>query len=192
MKTIIYGGAFNPPTIAHQSILSACSDLAYSMNGEVWLLPSGNRTDKTISIPNSVRLDFLEAMRQEDNLTDLIQVKELELERTIAVETYDTMQELNTLYPDREFFWVFGADSTQTMHQWENGDWIVDNANIIAVNRIGYEINNLIKNIIPLNVSPVEMSSTLVRQRAILGESLDDLVIPSVKEIIRTLNYEKV
>lgn len=191
MKTIIYGGAFNPPTVAHQSILSACTDLAEQMDGEVWLLPSGNRTDKTISVPLDVRLGFLEAMRQADNLTNLIQIKDLELFRPVAIETYDTMQELASLYPDREFYWVFGADSTQTMHEWHKGDWIVDNANIIAVNRTGFDVNEKIKHITKLDIECLDISSTLVRNRVVTGEMFDNLVIPSVHEMINNLHKEK-
>lgn len=191
MKTIIYGGAFNPPTVAHQSILSACTDLAEQMDGEVWLLPSGNRTDKTISVPLDVRLGFLEAMRQDDNLTNLIQIKDLELFRPVAIETYDTMQELASLYPDREFYWVFGADSTQTMHEWHQGDWIVDNANIIAVNRTGFDVNEKIKHITKLDIECLDISSTLVRNRVVTGEMFDNLVIPSVHEMINNLHKEK-
>lgn len=191
MKTIIYGGAFNPPTVAHQSILSACTDLAEQMDGEVWLLPSGNRTDKTISVPLDVRLGFLEAMRQDDNLTNLIQIKDLELFRPVAIETYDTMQELTSLYPDREFYWVFGADSTQTMHEWHQGDWIVDNANIIAVNRTGFDVNEKIKHITKLDIECLDISSTLVRNRVVTGEMFDNLVIPSVHEMINNLHKEK-
>jgi nicotinate-nucleotide adenylyltransferase len=191
LKTIIYGGAFNPPTVAHQSILSACTDLAEQMDGEVWLLPSGNRTDKTISVPLDVRLGFLEAMRQDDNLTNLIQIKDLELFRPVAIETYDTMQELTSLYPDREFYWVFGADSTQTMHEWHQGDWIVDNANIIAVNRTGFDVNEKIKHITKLDIECLDISSTLVRNRVVTGEMFDNLVIPSVHEMINNLHKEK-
>jgi nicotinate-nucleotide adenylyltransferase len=192
MKTIIYGGAFNPPTVAHQSILSACSDLAAVMDGEVWLLPSGNRTDKSINVPNEVRLQFVEAMRQADNFTELIQINELELHREIAVETYDTMQELNSLYPEREFYWVFGADSTQTMHQWHQGDWIVENANVIAVNRVGYEVNPKIRNATLLDIECLDVSSTIVRQKLSTGEVFDNLVIPTVHDMLLTLNNDKI
>jgi|GEM_PF-3241881 len=39
-NTIIYGGAFNPPTRAHQAILQACIDYAeqLSVDAEVWLM----------------------------------------------------------------------------------------------------------------------------------------------------------
>ena len=138
MKTIIYGGAFNPPTVAHQLILNACTQLAEKFNGEVWLLPSGNRADKQITVPEATRLHFLEAMADATPDPDLVQVETLELHRNKNVETYDTMIELEALYPDREFHWVFGSDSTQTMATWDHGDWIIENAHIIAVNRTGY------------------------------------------------------
>lgn len=45
----------------------------------------------------------------------------LELERSIAIETFDIVLELDDTYPEREFTWVFGADSTETMADWQTG-----------------------------------------------------------------------
>ena len=184
MKTIIYGGAFNPPTLAHQLILNACTQLAEEFDGEVWLLPSGNRADKQITVPEATRLHFLEAMADATPAPSLVQVETLELHRNKNVETYDTMVELATLYPDREFHWVFGSDSTQTMATWDHGDWIIENAHIIAVNRTGYTINPDLKHVTMLNLPESDMSSTLVRQRAGMGEDYTSLVLPTIHTLI--------
>lgn len=60
-NTIIYGGAFNPPTRAHQAILQACIDYAeqLSVDAEVWLMPSGDRVDKKIEASYADRLELL-------------------------------------------------------------------------------------------------------------------------------------
>lgn len=184
MKTIIYGGAFNPPTVAHQLILNECTELAYKEDGEVWLLPSGNRTDKTITVPEETRLNFLNAMAEAAPHTELVKTETLELHRTINVETYDTMLELTQLYPDRDFHWVFGSDSTQTMAQWDHGEWIIENAHTIIVNRTGYSVNPALKHVTLLNLPESDISSTLVRNRAIAGEDYTNLVLPSIHKLV--------
>ncbi len=189
MKTIIYGGAFNPPTIAHQTILHACTELAETFDGEVWLLPSGDRVDKTISVPLETRFKYLEAMRMAElDASELIRIEETEIHRPFPVETYDTIQEFNISYPDREFYWVFGSDSTQTMGSWDHGSWIMENTNLVVVNRLGYAPNPLLKRPTFLNLTATDVSSTLVRQRFLAGEEYETLVIPTVHQLLKTLN----
>lgn len=189
MKTIIYGGAFNPPTIAHQTILNACAEIAYAEKAEVWLLPSGTRTDKTITIPEQTRVSFLQCMAEATPHPNLITIETLELHRNQNVETYDTMMELAQLYPDREFHWVFGSDSTQTMSQWDHGQWIIDNAHILVVKRTGYQINPRLKHVTPLELPETSVSSTLVRQKATSGEDYSNLVIPTIHGLVKKVWY---
>ncbi|MGB4966675.1 MAG: hypothetical protein WBO35_00560 [Candidatus Saccharimonadales bacterium] len=58
---LIFGGAFNPPTLAHEAIIRQWS----SMPGfdEIWLTPSGSRTDKHISITSQQQLVPLGILR---------------------------------------------------------------------------------------------------------------------------------
>lgn len=48
-ETIIYGGAFNPPTLSHVAILQAVLEFAEPTQSEVWVMPSGTRLDKAIT-----------------------------------------------------------------------------------------------------------------------------------------------
>ena len=61
-QAIIYGGAFNPPTLAHQEIMQQCVSIAKKMTAEVWVLPSGDRADKKIEGSIGNRLQLVEAL----------------------------------------------------------------------------------------------------------------------------------
>lgn len=187
MKTIIYGGAFNPPTIAHQIILDACVTLASEQNAEVWVLPSGNRRDKTITVPEQDRLLFLHEMVNATPNPGLVKIETSELHRPEPIETYDTIKELKNTYPEREFHWVFGSDSTQTMREWKEGQWLIDNVNVLAVNRTGYPVNPAIKNVTLLHLPESDVSSTLVRERATAGEDYSALVIPTIHALVENI-----
>jgi nicotinate-nucleotide adenylyltransferase len=183
-KAIIFGGAFNPPTRAHQSILQACVEYAETINAEVWLLPSGNRTDKVIPTAIEVRLDYLAAMIEETETTALIQVNPIEMERNIDVETYDSIIELQELYPEYELIWVFGADSTQTMEEWKNGSWLIENTQMLLIERPGSIINAAIRNWSSLSVDTIDTSSTELRRRIAAEEDFSDIVTSAVHRLL--------
>jgi len=190
IDTIIYGGAFNPPTRAHQAILQACVERAERTGAEVWLLPSGDRTDKTIEVTREDRLRMLEALIG-DVLTRTIDVhvNVSELDQTRQTETYDTVTRLSLLHNDRRFIWVFGSDSVQTMPEWQQGQWLVDNLPMLVVERPGTPILNLGRHAAQLEVETAPISSTEVRSRLMQGEAVEDLVSPSVQRILEQHMY---
>ncbi len=184
-KAVVYGGAFNPPTVAHQVILQACVDFARSNGADVWVLPSGNRTDKVISVSAGRRVEFVEAMVADVN-TDGVNVVVClnELERSFDVETFDTIVELDEQFPGMDFVWVFGADSTQTMIEWKNGQWLIENVQMLLVEREGSMINPEIRKWDLVRIPTMSVSSTEVRARVVAGEEVRDLVSPSVHALL--------
>lgn len=183
-NTIIYGGAFNPPTLAHQTILQACIDQAANMHADVWLLPSGERTDKVIGTSYEMRLKMLHALTQDVTRREVeLRIDTTELDRIEPTETYDTIQEFKQQYPDRRLYWVYGSDSLTTMRDWKNGDKVIDEP-MIVIERPGYPVKNLGKRAVILAVNTMEISSTKVRERIASLKTVEDLVPPSVLELL--------
>ena len=179
-NTFIYGGAFNPPTLAHQKILQACINQAENMNADVWLLPSGDRSDKTIDVTREMRLQMLDALTHDVIArTVAVSIDTSELDRDEPTETYDTLVEFKNRYPDRKIYWVYGSDSVATMDLWKNGEKIKDEP-MLVIERPGYPIKYLGRNAVILAVDAIEVSSTEVRQRIATGQSIDHLVSPAV------------
>lgn len=184
-ETIIYGGAFNPPTRAHQAILQACIDYAELRGADVWLLPSGDRTDKTIESTKENRLQMVAALAHDVIKKNVeITVSTMELDREVPTETYDTVREFERTFPDRSFTWVFGSDSVATMPSWHGGEWMMDHLNMLIVERPGTPIVALGKNATRLSVNSSDISSTQVRARLAQKLAVDDLVSPSVLEYL--------
>lgn len=184
-ETIIYGGAFNPPTRAHQAILQACIDYAEPRGADVWLLPSGDRTDKTIESTKENRLQMVAALAHDVIKKNVeIAVSTMELDREVPTETYDTVREFEQTFPDRSFTWVFGSDSVATMPSWHGGEWMMDHLNMLIVERPGTPIVALGKNAMRLSVDSGDISSTQVRARLAQKLAVDDLVSPSVLEYL--------
>jgi nicotinate-nucleotide adenylyltransferase len=186
IDTIIYGGAFNPPTRAHNAILQACVDHAETIEADVWLLPSGNRSDKTIEKAREDRLRMIEAMRRDVvKRTVQIDIETCELDRTVEVETIDTVDELHEAHPDRNFIWVFGADSVATMESWKDGERLKRELAMLVIARPGFELDDIPGNMTQITLEPMDVSSTLVRARLAAHEPIDDLVTPTVLAWLR-------
>jgi len=185
-ETIIYGGAFNPPTLAHKAILEACVEYAQTQSADVWVLPSGDRQDKTIATSRDLRIAYIEAMIESvDNKVLIPEVVTTELDRTVMVETYDTVRELEAEYPDRTFTFVFGADSTETMAIWHGGEYLLENLSMLVVEREGSTVNPMARHAVRMQVEAPNVSSTLVRERLAAGVSVADLVAAPVAMLLQ-------
>lgn len=184
-ETVIYGGAFNPPTRAHQAILQVCIEYAEPRHADVWLLPSASRSDKTIEVEREDRLAFCTALtRDVVRRTMRLDVESLELDRTSLTETYDTVRELDTKYPERSFTWVFGADSVASMPSWDHGQWLQDNFSMLVINRPDTPLPRLGGRALELAVDAGDFSSTELRKRIAIGETYDELVGPEVHRLL--------
>lgn len=191
-EVIVYGGAFNPPTIAHEAILRACIDYARISGGEVWVMPSGERRDKAITVPRARRLAYVEAMIASVNDGGVsVRIDTSELDRSTPTETYETVQLLNQYYPGCRFRFVFGADSTETMASWRGGEELLASLPMLVVARPGYVINPRAKQAIELPLPPMRVSSTGVRRRQAKGQSLAGLVSPSVAALLPSASPEQ-
>ncbi len=184
-STIIYGGAFNPPTRAHAAILEAICRYARRIDAEVWLLPSGERNDKTIQQTSEVRMRYLEALKRDlGRVGQFVHVETSELFRPNSTETIDTVKELATRWPEREFIWVFGSDSVLTMHSWRQGKFLYECLPKIIVMRPGYTLSQLPPSSFVLSVRTPEMSSTLLREAMASGADYSSFVTPNVARAI--------
>lgn len=184
-ETVLYGGAFNPPTLAHEAILQACVDYAEPRGADVWVVPSASRSDKSIEVGRERRLEYCQALTRDVlRRTVGIDVMTMELDRGYQTETYDTACELELLHPDRSFTWVFGADSVATMDTWHNGQVLKDSLSMLVVNRPGAPEVPLGARATRLDVDAGVLSSTELRRRMAAGERYDDIVGSHVHELL--------
>lgn len=138
-RTVLFGGSFNPPTIAHKEIIKYLS-LNYD---EVLILPNGDSYSFAGKVLDSFkhRVKMLELMTK-----NLNNVKILELENDKEfMGTYHTLRLLN--HPK----FVLGADCLDKLHLWKHFDELMTENNFIVFNRGSSEIVKLINNNSHLN-----------------------------------------
>lgn len=117
---LIFGGAFDPPTLAHEAIIAAC--LKLRQFDEVWLMPSGDRLDKQMGSRDADRLAMLAAVHRSSFGGDhRLLISDFELSLPRPTSTYLTVRALKKAYPDATFCFVFGRDSYSSMPSWPHG-----------------------------------------------------------------------
>lgn len=181
----VFGGAFDPPTKAHEAIMEAC--LSREDIDEVWVMPSGQRTDKSGMSDDETRLRMLEIVRREQfNSDQRLVVSDFELQLPRPTQTYLTSQALASAYPGARFWYVFGADSFDSMETWEDGVALKQTIGMLLIPRVGYvlpEGNNRIRCLAVENATQ-NISSTGAREAIRNGKDADKYISSAVQQFI--------
>ena len=120
---MLFGGSFNPPTIAHLKIIEYLSNHF----DEVLLLPNGDQYSFDGKVLNSFnhRVNMLDLMCK-----NLKNIKILDLENSNEfMGTYHTLRLLN--HPT----FVLGADCLDKLHMWKHFDELITENTFILFNR---------------------------------------------------------
>ena len=187
----ILGGTFDPVHIGHLRMADAvykCMDLE-----QVMFIPA-------YVAPHKVGMDIAPADDRYAMTKLAIEpysyftVSDLELRRSGVSYTVDTLRELHRQYPEKQLYFIIGADSVEQLHTWNNIEEMLKLATFIGAGRPGYEgiMDNVVKNlgeearqhIMLLNTPEYDVSSTDIRERIREGASLMNLVPKVVEDYI--------
>lgn len=192
----IMGGTFNPIHIGHLMLAEAAGE-ALSLD-EVWFVPTGysymkgNRPSlEKMPLPGE-RLAMTELAVQ-DNAR--FRCLDIEVRREGATYTYETLEELRATYPDRKFFFVFGADCLYTIENWREPERIFDACEFVAAVRQGASTEAMQEKIAQLRerfdaritllpFRNLEISSTEIRTCVKEGRSIRYMTPPPVIDYI--------
>lgn len=158
----VYGGAFNPPTFAHEVVARTVTAVT---GYTVWMMPCYQHKFGKDLLPCQERIHMLRDTVEHT----YARVSTWELDHKHTGSTYDMMVRLRETCPNVQFHVVIGADNYLCLDKWENGDKLSAEFPMIIINRHGYEME--IPNqhrLIPLLVPT--LSSTEVRQAIADGD----------------------
>jgi len=183
-KDIVYGGAFNPPTIGHYEISKFL--LKKFPNSNLMIMPTNSYYNKEGLVPFQNRFEMVDLMAQKLNLEydNRVKVSDLEYKDEKFKGTYYTLEYLNHPY------FVIGADSLATLSNWINGKKLIEENYFIVFPRVGYNIELILKQedykpyqdhfIILDDFDNVNVSSTLYREN-----KNEDLLLEEVSNYIK-------
>lgn len=136
---IVYGGSFNPPTLAHLEIIN---DLIKKFNPDHFIIvPVGSvYTHKSDLVSDTDRYNMLKILTKDMEVL----ISKVELNSDEYLGTYNTLNSLSEFYPD--IYFVIGADNLYSFDQWIRFSDLISKYKIIVLTRSGYDILDLITN----------------------------------------------
>lgn len=179
MRIGLLGGTFDP--VHHGHLVVAQAALEELELDEVRLVVAGDPWMKETTTPAAVRVE-LARLAVADN--DELEVDDRECRRDGPTYTVDTLLELRDEHPEAELVFLLGADAAQRLEQWHRSEGLFTLARFVVVNRPGHRIPELPAQVDVLEVPPMDVSSTQMRELAGRGRSLRYLVPEAVRRRI--------
>jgi nicotinate-nucleotide adenylyltransferase len=187
----VLGGTFNPPHIGHLAIATQARE-QLSLE-RVVLVPARRPPHKPIAHDAGAERR-LEMCRLLVAGVDGLGVCAIELERDGPSYTVDTLNAIHTSEPEAELTFILGADIAGTLSSWHEPARLLELATLAIAGRSGGEPATLAESLAAIGAraprvelldSPrIEISSSLVRERAAEGAPLEGLVGAEVARYI--------
>lgn len=171
-KIVIFGGTFNPIHTGHVKLAKAAVD---KLNADKLLIIPANIPPHKAADCLADGTDRFNMCRLAFDGYDKAEVLDLELKQQGKSYTVNTLEQLDRLYPNSQFYLLMGADMFFTFTQWKQPHKIAQYAVLCAAARDNNQYNNLIEqgkllksqgiDSVVLNIDPFEISSTEIRAR---------------------------
>lgn len=183
MRIGLFGGSFNPIHYGH--IRLARQLLALAALDEVWFVvsPQNPLKQQNDLLDDDLRLQMVEmALQREKGL----RACDIEFRLPRPSYTWNTLQKLRQEHPGDEFTLLIGGDNWERFPLWYRSDDIVRDYNIVVYPRTGSDIDErrLPPTVRIVRTRRINISSTMVRQRIALGQTLSRLVPKVVADFI--------
>ncbi|MFO7968524.1 MAG: nicotinate (nicotinamide) nucleotide adenylyltransferase [Candidatus Izemoplasmatales bacterium] len=140
MMIVVFGGAFNPPTLAHKEIYQL---IIKSLPVEKFIfLPVSKKYSKSSLIADNHRLNMLKILIKD---LDKAKISKLETEENQFLGTYKSLKRLQKEYENKKVAFVLGADNLIHLHKWINAEKLIKDFNFIVVNRNNRDVYKLLE-----------------------------------------------
>jgi nicotinate-nucleotide adenylyltransferase len=182
----ILGGTFNPPHRAHL----ACARRALEVLGldRVELMPARLAPHKEAGEDPGAE-HRLAMCRLAVRDCERVGASGLELDREGPSYTVDTLRALHESAPEDQLTFIVGGDMARSLPAWREPEAILELATLAVAER-GPEDREAVMAALGdlpgaartrfLDMAPIDVSSSLVRERAAAGEPIDELVPAAV------------
>lgn len=184
----IFGGAFNPPHIAH-SIMA--EDVREQMHlDKIIFIPTGNPPLKEgIEVASAEhRYNMAKLAFENDNNFEVsdIEMKDLNTKSY----TVDTLLKLKQQYKDEfvNLYLILGVDNLLDFPKWKTPEKLFLLSEVIVINRPNFYVNEVkseySQRVKYLSVLNIEVSSSIIREYIRNDKSIKYLVRPEVEDYI--------
>ena len=174
------GGTFDPIHLGHLRIIEK---LAPKFD-EIFLIPAGQPQlrDGAPSASADDRLEMCAAAL--DDLSDALQEKvsllDIEIKRSGATFTVDTLSQLRAFFPKFDFTLVIGSDAAVGFSKWKKADEIKKSTKLLVVRRPGAAKSEFPE----IEIDALDISATQIRDLLKSKKSAPSVLSPSVSAYI--------
>ena len=195
--TGVLGGSFNPIHYAHLA-MARCAHEQFKIP-EILIMPTAATyyKDGSALIDPELRMDMIRLAINEINAGDYMKPSYIDLDRGGVTYTYDTINDLKKLY-DKIYF-IVGTDSLMYIDKWQKAGSFLPECTLLVAVRNGcaeddvkvqrdYLIDNYGAEIHFLNMKRLPLSSSDIRKRIKLKQSVEGMLPDSVIDYIMKKN----
>lgn len=158
-RIAIYGGSFDPPTVAHQAVIKRLA----AKYDEVWVVPAKEHPLKPGLSPIGPRMAMLRATVADASIRNA-RVKIVPRDEAYTV---DMLANIRKERPGVDLTLAVGEDILGETHKWRSWDEIAQTTHIDVQPR-----------------APGSISSSEVRRRLAAREPVEGLVVPAVAAML--------
>lgn len=181
----ILGGTFNPPHLGH---LLMAEQVGNQLElDEVWFMPTAkppHAPGKT-TIASQHRLQMVQKAIAGN---PLFRLQPYEVNRGGKNYTVDTMRHFVSEFPESDFYFIIGQDSARDLYTWHKIDELIQLVQLVGIPRPGELPYNGKYPILWVDSPSVDISSTEIRLRVYLEQSIRYQVPIEVEEYIQKHN----
>ena len=182
IKTGIYSGSFNPIHIGHLALANWLCE--FTEIEELWFLvtPHNPLKEKGDLYDDQLRYEWVKTA-----IADYPKFKASDFEFTLPQPSYSlyTLQALEKAYPNREFYFIMGADNWKYISKWFEYEKLISNYPIFIYPRKGFdiEIPSQYTRIKKVDAPIIEISSTFIRETWKAGKDVRFFLPESLRNI---------
>ena len=200
IKTIVFGGTFDPPHMGHKNILKEVMSHGYERAIVIPDKIPPHKQKSTAGDDFNIRFENTKALFADmDNVT----VSDIENRREGKSYTADTLKILREEYPESELYLLMGSDMFLTVETWFNAEYILTTTPIVTCARTPDDYQRIVThkrelereydcNITVYEVRILELSSTQLRSelvKRIDAHNRQNLKPSRYSHVMSTANY---
>ena len=200
--TVLYFGSFNPFHIGHASVAKFVASLPWVEQLCFVLSPKNPMKESNMLQNANLRWEDLQRVVRKLNAEyygdqglnpwrvtgsspasanicreEKFTASDIEFHLEPPLYTYNTLEKLSTLHPDRHFALLMGGDNINILHKWYRGEELLQKYPILVYPREGVDTEALCKEkgAIFIDAPMVNISSTQIRTMMAAGEDVSEL-----------------
>ena len=181
----IFGGSFNPPHVGHLIIAETICD-QFQLDHILWIPSYQNPLKRQQDLAPVAERLTMTRLAIHGNHRFLL--SEIEIARAGSSYTVDTVRQLQEESPGTDFQLILGTDSLADLPRWRDPEEILSRVRVIAFRRLGSEDARVRpefgERVVYADAPLIDLSGTLIRERARAGRSIRYMVPDAVRHYI--------